>query len=92
MPGPTAFVLGLTHAGLAGVRSLGRAGIPVVSIDADHREVGAASRYGIFRQCPAFERSDDVLRFLIEQGRQLGQPGVLILARDEFGQLRPTGE
>jgi predicted ATP-grasp superfamily ATP-dependent carboligase len=87
MPGPTAFVLGLTHAGLAGVRSLGRAGVPVVSIDADHREVGAASRYGIFRQCPAFERSDDVLRFLIEQGRQLGQPGVLILARDDLVEL-----
>ncbi len=87
MRGATAFVLGLTHAGLAGVRSLGRAGIPVVGIDSDRREVGTASCYGSFRQCPAFERSDDLLRFLIEQGQQLDQPGVLILARDDFVEL-----
>ena len=79
-----AFVFGLAHAGLAAVRSLGRAGIPVIGIDWYPRHPGAASRYCTYKRCPPPAEAENLLDFLIEQGKQLELPGAVILADDHF--------
>lgn len=50
--GPTAFVLNVSLAGLGAMRSLGRAGVPVIGLDPDPGHAGFASRYGTSLRCP----------------------------------------
>lgn len=83
--GPTAFVLNVSHAGLGAVRSLGRAGVAVVGLDPDPGHVGFASRYCTARQCPhPVHEPDQLAEFLMNEGRQLAEPGVLSPASDAF--------
>jgi predicted ATP-grasp superfamily ATP-dependent carboligase len=83
--GPTAFVLNISTAGLGAIRSLGRAGIPVVGLDPDQRHVGFRSRYCTARQCPHPVREPgQLVAFLLEQARALDEPGILSPASDAF--------
>ncbi len=82
---PTAFVLGLTTGGLAAMRSLGRAGIPVVGLDWWLGD--ARTRYGVIRRCPAPDCPEELLAFLIRQAEGLEERGVLLPARDYFVEL-----
>jgi predicted ATP-grasp superfamily ATP-dependent carboligase len=84
-PGPTAFVLNISHAGLGAVRSLGRAGIPVVGLDPDPSHAGFASKYCDAKVCPhPVHEPERLVEFLIGQAQRLDQPGVLSPASDAF--------
>ena len=84
----SAFVFPLSSTGLAAVRSLGRAGIPVVAMDADRRTAGLASGYARPRVIPSpGEDPEALLAWLVEAGRRLPQPGVLFPASDEAAQF-----
>ncbi len=83
--GPTAFVLNVGLAGLGAIRSLGRAGAPVVGLDPDPSHAGFASRYCIARQCPhPVHEPDQLATFLLNEGTKLDEPGVLSPASDAF--------
>ncbi len=83
--GPSAFVLNVGHAGLGAIRSLGRAGVPVVGLDPATSHLGFASRYCTARQCPHPVHEPDLLvECLLREGRQLSQPGILSPASDAF--------
>jgi D-aspartate ligase len=71
-----AVVFGLLHAGLALVRSLGRAGVPVSGVAVSEREFGLRSRY-LERRLVARDDAE-VLRALEHEERP-----VLLLERDE---------
>ncbi|MGZ4440848.1 MAG: hypothetical protein ACXVZN_10855, partial [Gaiellaceae bacterium] len=75
-----AVVYGLLHAGLAIVRSLGRAGIPVEGIARQRYEFGLRSRY--LRRRTLAADDDAVLEALRLAGAQ-GERPVLFLERDE---------
>lgn len=82
---PTAFVLNASLAGLGAIRSLGRAGIPVVGLDPDPTHSGFVSRYCDARQCPhPVHEPDRLVEFLVHEGKRLDQPGVLSPASDAF--------
>lgn len=81
----TAFVLGLFDTGLGAIRSLGRLGIPVIGLDSDPRMPGFKSRFCIAKLCPdPIHQPDELARFLLKEGKQLGQPGILFPATDAF--------
>ncbi len=83
--GPTAFVLNVSHAGLGAIRSLGRAGVPVIGLDPDPGHAGFASRYCTALQCPhPVQEPEALLAFLLDQGRMLSEPGILSPASDAF--------
>ncbi|HEV2066921.1 MAG TPA: hypothetical protein VGR08_08790 [Thermomicrobiales bacterium] len=83
--GPTAFVLNVSLAGLGAMRSLGRAGVTVIGLDPDPGHAGFASRYCTALQCPhPVHEPDALLEFLLDQGRQLSEPGILSPASDAF--------
>lgn len=83
--GPTAFVLNVSHAGLGAVRSLGRAGGPVIGLDPDPTHLGFASRYCHAKPCPhPVHDQDRLAEFLVNEGQQLQEPGVLSPASDAF--------
>jgi predicted ATP-grasp superfamily ATP-dependent carboligase len=83
--GPTAFVLNVSHAGLGAIRSLGRAGVPVIGLDPDTSHIGFASRYCTALQCPhPVQEPEALLEFLLDQGRKLPEPGILSPASDAF--------
>lgn len=88
---PPAIVLGLGQNGLAAVRALGRAGVPVVGIDSDLEQPGARTRYCTKLACPDFAQAGPgLLDCLLELGRSLerdGLPGVLIPTGDLNVQL-----
>lgn len=82
---PTAFVLNVSLAGLGAMRSLGRAGIPVIGLDPDPAHVGFSSKYGHSLACPhPVHEPDRLAEFLVGQGRMLDQPGILSPASDAF--------
>ncbi len=82
---PTAFVLNVSLAGLGAMRSLGRAGIPVIGLDPDPDHVGFSSRYGTSLPCPhPVHEPDRLAEFLVGQGKLLDQPGILSPASDAF--------
>lgn len=82
---PTAFVLNASLAGLGAIRSLGRAGVPVVALDPDPGHAGFVSRCCTARQCPHPVREPErLVEFLIDEGRRLDEPGVLSPASDAF--------
>lgn len=64
-------MLGLFYTGLAAVRALGRAGIPVSGFDNDRAQHGFRSRYGHHELCPdAMERPDALAQFLVERAQR----------------------
>jgi D-aspartate ligase len=84
-PRPTAYVCSLFDTGLAAVRSLGRAGIPVVGLDSNPHEPGFKSRYGEPRRCPdPITEPECLVDYLLAEGRRQAQPGVLIPASDAW--------
>lgn len=81
--GPTAFVLNISLAGLGAIRSLGREGIPVIGIDPDPAHSGFVSRYCQAKQSPHPVHEQDALAdFLLNEARDLDQPGILSPASD----------
>ena len=80
-----AFVLGLFDTGLAVVRALGRAGIPVYGFDSAAHELGFRSRYGVHDRCPDPVREpDELVRFLVDRARRCDTPAVLYPTSDAF--------
>lgn len=80
-----AFVLGLFDTGLGAVRSLGRVGIPVIGIESDHNMPGFKSRFCEAKICPdPVHQSDDLLRFMMNEGNKLDRPGILFPSTDAF--------
>jgi D-aspartate ligase len=54
--------------GIAFIRSLGRAGVPVTAYSADRRAGGRHSRFATgARQCPPPSRSDDFIAWLVDE-------------------------
>ncbi|MBA2468402.1 MAG: hypothetical protein H0V37_03240 [Chloroflexia bacterium] len=83
--GPVAFVLNVSLAGLGAMRSLGRAGVPVIGLDPDPNHAGFVSRYGRCLRSPhPVLEPDQLAEFLIDQGKRLDQPGILSPASDAF--------
>lgn len=92
-------VLGLeTQIGLAAVRELGRAGVPVIGVTHDPRAIGLASRYlaqGVVVSAPRSEALLDALRGL---GRRHGPCSLIAVSesnlswltdrRDQLGDVR----
>lgn len=82
---PTAFVLNVSLAGLGAIRSLGRAGVPVVGLDPDETHVGFSSRYCEAKRCPhPVQEPERLVEFLLDQANLLDEPGVLSPASDAF--------
>lgn len=82
---PAAIVLHLNETGLGAVRSLGRAGVPVLGLDFDGRTLGFASRYCTARRCPhPTAEPEALLHYLLGVGRQLSAPAVLVPVSDAF--------
>lgn len=80
-----AFVLSLFDTGLGAIRSLGRLGIPVIGIDPDRDMPGFKSRCCKAKQCPdPVQHPHELVEFLLNEGRQLGQPGIIFPATDAF--------
>ena len=80
-----AIVLSLFDTGLGAIRSLGRLGIPVIGLDSDPRMPGFKSRFCAARLCPdAVHQPDELVQFLLNEGRRLERPGVLFPASDAF--------
>jgi predicted ATP-grasp superfamily ATP-dependent carboligase len=83
-------VLNSGPAGLAAVRSLGRAGIPVLNIDFN-RGPAARSRYCDFLVCPhPGTEPGAVVDLLIKEAARLGSRPVLFPASDNFFELVST--
>lgn len=82
---PVAFVLGLFDTGLAVVRSLGRAGIPVFGFDSAASEPGFRSRYGTHVLCPhPAHDSDALVRLLVGRAQQCAEPPLIYVTSDPF--------
>ena len=82
---PTALVCSLFDTGLAAVRSLGRAGVPVIGLDSNSREPGFKSRYVRGLRCPdPVLDAECLVDYLTELGQQQDEPGVLIPASDAW--------
>lgn len=78
-------MLNISHAGLGAIRSLGRAGIPVIGLDPDDTHVGFSSRYCKAKKCPHPVREPErLVEFLLDQAKGLAEPGVLSPASDAF--------
>jgi D-aspartate ligase len=70
--------------GLAAIRSLGRAGAPVVAIDHRRGALGFHSRYADARLCPdPVSDERDYVEFLLALGDQLGAPAPIFPTHDE---------
>ena len=81
----TAFILSLFDTGLGAVRSLGRVGVPVIGLDSDPRMPGFKSRFCTARLCSdPVHQPDELVRFLLDEGRRLERPGILFPASDAF--------
>ena len=81
--GPAAIVTYMGYSGLGIVRSLGRRGIPVITLDPDVSEIGMSSRFCTSRQCPAIEKSTERnLDFLVGLARSLPAKPVLFPTSD----------
>jgi D-aspartate ligase len=69
--------------GLAAVRSLGRAGVPVLALDHRRSALGFRSRYAEAVLCPDPRDEDAFVSFLAELGAELGRPTPLFPTHDE---------
>ncbi|MBM3212322.1 hypothetical protein FJZ33_08885 [Candidatus Poribacteria bacterium] len=80
-----AFVLGLFDTGLGAVRSLGRAGIPVIGLESDPSMPGFKSKYCNAKLCPdPVHQPEKLLDFIINHGNKLNRYGILFPSSDAF--------
>src|SRR5437763_2392061 len=80
---PPAIVTYMGYSGLGIVRSLGRRGIPVFTLDPSLAEIGMSSRFCNARQCPAINKSEDGnLTFLLTLARSFPEKPVLYPTSD----------
>jgi predicted ATP-grasp superfamily ATP-dependent carboligase len=71
--------------GLAAVRSLGRAGVPVVAVDHRCSALGFRSRYAVARACPdPVSDEDGFVACLRSIGEELDRPAPLFPTHDEY--------
>jgi D-aspartate ligase len=71
--------------GLATIRSLGRAGIPVYALDYGSNELGFYSRYAEPVVCPdPMERELEFIQFLADLGERLARPAPIFPSNDEL--------
>lgn len=81
----SAFVLSLFDTGVGAIRSLGRAGIPVMGIDPDPTMPGFKSKFCVAKVCPnPIQQPNELVEFLVNQGKSLEQPGMVFPASDVF--------
>lgn len=81
----SAFVLGLFDTGLAVVRALGRAGIPVYGFDHECSHYGFRSRYGNHERCPhPVHHPDALVRLLVERAFRCAALPILYVTSDVF--------
>jgi predicted ATP-grasp superfamily ATP-dependent carboligase len=79
------FVFSLFDTGLGVVRSLGRAGIPVIGLDSNPVMPGFASRYCEAKLSPdPVHEPEALLEFLLKEGDRLDEPGILMPAADAY--------
>jgi D-aspartate ligase len=69
--------------GLAAVRSLGRAGVPVLALDHRRSALGFRSRYAEAVLCPDPQDEDAFVSFLAELGEELERPAPIFPTHDE---------
>jgi D-aspartate ligase len=69
--------------GLAAIRSLGRAGIPVLALDHRRSALGFRSRYAEAILCPDPQDEEAFVSFLAELGEGLERPAPLFPTHDE---------
>ncbi len=80
-----AYVLGLGTAGLSVLRSLSRAGVPVIGVDSKPGNAGSYSRYCQTKSCPSpIHQKEELIDFFKEETGRLGAPGILFPCNDEF--------
>lgn len=78
------FVFNTKFNGLAVIRTLGKAGIPVYALDT-HQSVGTFSRYAKFWICPNPSTSEKrFIDFLIEKGQRFKHKPLLFPTNDEW--------
>jgi D-aspartate ligase len=69
--------------GLAAIRSLGRAGVPVLALDHRPSALGFRSRYATPMLCPDPQEEDAFVSFLAELGQELEAPVPVFATHDE---------
>ncbi len=84
------FVLGLFDTGVAAVRALGRAGIPVYGFDHE-RQYGFRSRYGTHERSPdPVLESTALVQLLVDRARTLAERPILYPTSDVFVEFVST--
>lgn len=83
---PTAVVLGMSPTGLAVVRSLGRQGVPVISLDKNPWAIGRFSKYGKYLRVKGRkeEWEEMLLQALLSLTQQLPKKPVLFCTEDVY--------
>jgi D-aspartate ligase len=86
---PVVVLRSMHHGGLAITRSLGRWGVPVYNVDADAHAPSFSSRYskGKFVWDLEGTRAEESVARLLDIGRQLGRPAILIPTTDSMAIL-----
>ena len=79
---PAAIVLGVGNLGIGVYRSLGRCGIPVIAIHSNPGDVALASKFCRVVISPPLDEAAAYERCLMEVGRSLDRPPVLIPTND----------
>jgi D-aspartate ligase len=69
--------------GLAAIRSLGRAGVPVLGLDHRPSALGFRSRYAVPLLCPDPQNEDELVAFLARLGEELEGPVPVFATHDE---------
>jgi D-aspartate ligase len=69
--------------GLAAIRSLGRAGVPVIGLDHRASALGFRSRYAVPVLCPDPQDQDELVAFVAQLGQELDGPLPVFATHDE---------
>lgn len=80
----------LNHGAVGAIRSLGRLGVPVHAITEDRLTPAAVSRYlrsSFVWPTTGRENPDDLVEGLLDRGRRLGRPAILLPTDDEAAVL-----
>lgn len=81
---PTAFIMNMFYTGLGIARTLGEHGVRVIGLSAHRRIYGNFTRYGKTVSCPdSRNQPEELLEFLLETGKRLGEPAVIFPTRDD---------